>query len=128
MKRLTIAALLVSVAMATGCGADTHDSLATDQQKAMQEFVTTLDGVKDAATARSAKSKLQDIVARMDDINKREAKLPPPTEAETKALIEKHGKDLEATMMKFQGAMMRIMMDPAIQAELRDIDLQKVTR
>jgi hypothetical protein len=128
MKRLTIAALLVSVAMATGCGADTRDSLATEQKKAMDEFATTLDGVKDAETARAAKPKLQALATRMDDINTRESKLPPATEAETKALIEKHGKDLEGTMMKMQGAMMRIMLNPAIQAELKDVDFGKVGR
>ncbi|HEX5070999.1 MAG TPA: hypothetical protein VFV78_12355 [Vicinamibacterales bacterium] len=128
MKRLALVPFIVSVALAAACGADTRDSLAAEQQKVMEEFVTALDGVKDADTARSAKPKLQSIVARMEDINTRESKLPPPTDAETKALLEKHGKSMQDTMMKLQGSMMRIMMDPGIQAELKDIDFQKVSR
>jgi len=128
MKRLTVVALMVSALIVGACGADTRESLATEQEKVMNEFVTALDGITDADSARAAKPKLQAIVARMDDINTRESKLPPPTEAETKALMEKHGKDLEATMTKLQGAMMRIMFNPGIQAELKDIDFQKVAR
>ena len=128
MKRLTILALALCAAMTTACGGDTRDSLASEQLKAMNEFATTLEGVKDASSAKAAKPKLEALATRMDDINTRERKLPPATEAETKALMEKHSKEMQATMMKVQGAMMKIMMDPAIQAELKDVNMGKAAR
>ncbi len=129
MKRLTILALAICAAMmTTACGGDTRDSLASEQLKVMNDFATTLEGVKDAGSAKAAKPKLEALATRMDDINARESKLPPATEAETKALMEKRGKDMDATMMKVQSAMMKIMMDPAIQAELKDVNMGKVAR
>lgn len=126
MKRLSVLALVVCVAITAACGGDTHEKLAGQQQKLMEDFVAVLERIKDAETARAEKPALKSIVERMKDLNARESKLPPPTEAETKALMDTYGKAMESTMMKFQAGMMKIMFNPAIQAELKDVDLQGV--
>jgi len=128
MKPVTVVALIVSAAMAAACAGDTRESLAAESQRVLDEFAATLDGIKDADTARSAKPKLQAIIKRMDDINTRQNKLPAQTNAETKALVDKYGKKMEETAAKVQAAMMRIFFTPAIQAELKDIDFQKIGR
>jgi hypothetical protein len=126
MRRLSAVAVVFVALVAAACGGDTRDSLAREAQNTMAEFATTMDSIKDVDSARAAKPKLQSLIAKLEDINKRGEKLPEPTEAESKAMMEKYSKEMESTMMKMQGAFMRIAMDPAIQAELKDLDFEKV--
>ena len=89
-------------------------------------MVTVLDAVKDDTSAKAAKPKLKRLSAKLEDINTRANKLGTPTEAEVKALDQKHGKEMEELMQKMTGHMMRIAFDPKIQAELADIDMKAV--
>lgn len=109
----------------SGCG-DSRESLADETMSVMEEMVATLQGVKDEASAKAAKPKLEDLAKRFDDINQRESKLPAPTDEQTKALIEKHGSKMDELSRKLQGEMLRIAFDPKIQSVLGDVDFEAI--
>jgi hypothetical protein len=124
MKRqLAFAVVVIFALCSSGCG-DSHDSLTKESVSAMTEMVGVLDGVKDAASAKSAKDKLKAVAAKLKDIQQRESKLPTITEAEFKSMGDKYGKQMEELQMKLAAHMMRIGFDPAIRAELDDINLK----
>ena len=124
MKRqLAFAVVVVFALCSSGCG-DSHDSLTKEGVSAMTEMVGVLDGVKDAASAKSAKDKLKSITDKLKDIQQRQSKLPALTEADFKSMETKYGKQMEELQMKLAGHMMRIGFDPAIRAELDGISLK----
>jgi hypothetical protein len=123
MKRLLAFTAVVTFLICAGCG-DSHESLAAEAVSTMKDMVAVLDTVKDADSAKAAKPKLKSLSEKLNDINKRQAKLPAPTEADIKAIEAKHGKEMEELQQKMMSAMMRITFDPKIQAELADIDMK----
>jgi hypothetical protein len=125
MKRL-ISLPIVSMLLfvATGCGGDTHESLAAETMPVMRDMVATLGTVKDEASAKSAKPKLEAIAKKMKSINERRTKLPAATEADMKAMLDKYGTEMEELQQKMIPAMMAIQFDPKIQAVLADIDMK----
>jgi hypothetical protein len=118
----TVATIALTLVVA-GCG-DSRESLAEEGVSTMKELVATLDGVKDASTAKAAKSKIQSLVSKLDDLKARMDKLGA-NPSEEKALQDKYGKEMEEQMGKLLPAMMRIQFDPNIQGELKDIDFKK---
>jgi len=125
MKRLlTLSALMFSLMLVPGCGGDTHESLAKETIDTMKKMVATLEGIKDEASAKSAKPTLTDLSAKMKDIETRMGKLPAPTEADGKAMESKYGKEMEEVSMKLQSQMFRIIGDPKIAAVLQDINMK----
>jgi hypothetical protein len=125
MKRLlTFSALMFALMLVPGCGGDTHDSLAAESVDVMKKLVAALEGVKDEATARSAKPTLESLASKMKDIDQRQTKLGTPTDAEIKAMGDKYGKEMEALQPKLVAAMMRMQFDPQIAAVLQDIDMK----
>jgi hypothetical protein len=126
MKPMPLPAFLIALLLAgPGCGGDTHESLAGEAMTNMKALVATLDGVTDAPSAKAAKSKLQSLMEKLNNINDRQAKLKTPTEAEFKSIDAKYGKEMEDLQMKMAGHMMRISFDPKIAAELKDIDMRR---
>ena len=121
MQRSLAFGVLLLLVVCPGCG-DSHEKLAAENLSVMKEMNSILDGVKDEATATSAKSKLKSLAEKMNDINLRESKLTAPTEAEMNTLQTKYGKEMEDVARKFQSNMMRIMFDPKINAVLKDLD------
>ena len=126
----TQASLLVVVALVLCCrgggcgGGDSHDSLAVEGQGVMKQMVAVLDTVKDETSAKAAKPQLKTLAEKLNDINARQAKLPAPTEAEIKALDEKHSKEMEEIGHKFQAHAMRITFDPKLSTVFNDLDLK----
>jgi len=121
---LTLSALMFTLLLVPGCGGDTHESLAKETIDTMKKMVATLEGIKDEASAKSAKSTITDLSAKMKDIETRMGKLPAPTEADGKAMETKYGKEMEEVSMKLQSQMFRIIGDPKIAAVLQDIDMK----
>lgn len=124
MKRLLALSTMLMLMAGPGCGGDTHESLAAEVVPVMREMADTISTIKDEATAKAAKPKLERIAAKMKDLNTRREKLPAPTEAQTKAMIEKYGKEMEAAQRKMMGSLMAISGDPKIQEVLKDIDFK----
>jgi hypothetical protein len=121
MKRVLALASVVMMMVCAGCG-DSHESLAAEQVSVMKDMISTFEGIKDGPTAKSAKPTLKSLFEKMNSINERQAKLEMPTEAQGKVIIEKYGKQMEELQQKMMGSMMRIGFDPAIRAELDDLD------
>jgi hypothetical protein len=121
MKRLVPLVASVMFVLCAGCG-DSHESLGKESITTLKQLVATLEGVKDEASAKSAKPKLKSLMEQLNDINAREAKLGAPTEAEIKSMEAKYGSEMEELQAKFASNMMRIAFDPKIQSELADLD------
>ena len=124
MKRLLPVLSTLMLGVLPGCFSDSHESLAAESMTTMKELTTTLETVKDQASAKAAKPKLTSLAEKMKKLNERQAKLPAPSEAEQKAMVSKHGKEMEDLQQKMMAVMMRIQFDPAIQSELKDIDMK----
>jgi hypothetical protein len=125
MKRLLTLTPMLVFLLCSGCG-DSHESLTSESLSTMSKLVATLDGVKDEASAKSAKADVKSLLARLNEIGTRQSKLPAPTEAEGKAIEQKFGKRMEELSMKLQGNMLRIAMDPKIRSVFDDIDLKSM--
>jgi hypothetical protein len=127
MKRLLAraSALMSVIIVCSGCG-DSRESLTEEGMSTMREMVVVLDTVKDDASAKAAKPKLQALSAKMEDIGQRQNKLGAPSDAEIKVMVEKHGKEMDELGRKLSGHMLRITFDPKIKAELSDLDLKAV--
>ena len=123
MKNLITLAVMAMLLVCSGCG-DSREAVAEDGMANMKELVATLDTVKDEASAKAAKPKLEKLVKQMNEIKERQTKLGDPTEAEMKSLMEKHGDEMEALQKKMVTVMMRIQFDPEIQKVLSDIDMK----
>src|SRR5262245_54289022 len=118
MKRLLgLTSILMLLALCPGCGGDTHEKLAAKAIDTMKEMCTVLDGVKDEESAKAAKGKLKSLMETLDDLNKRQEKLPKPTDAEIKAMEAKSSEMMEV-QQKFMGHMMRIAADPKLRDQL----------
>jgi hypothetical protein len=128
VKRLpAIISALMLIACLTGCG-DSHDSLMKEKLSTMKQWVATLEGITDEASAKAAKPKLKSLNEKMEKISEREGKLKPPTEAEKKAIEAKYDKEMKEVGQKLVVEGFRIMVDPKLNAELNDIDPKKGTR
>ena len=123
MKRLLAFAAALTFVVCSGCG-DSHESLTGESLSTMKELVSVLDGVKDEASAKSAKPKLKSLMEKLKDINQRQSKLPAPTDAQVKAMDAKYGKQMEEISQKLQSQMLRIAFDPKIRGQLDDINLK----
>ena len=127
MKHLLALASVVLLLSLSGCN-DSHEAVAGDSVSTMKEMTSILEGVKDQASAQSAKPKLKALMEKMESISQRQAKLAAPTEAEIKAMDAKYGKEMEEVARKWQAQVMRVMFDPKIGPELQDIDMKKGVR
>ena len=121
-RMIALSLMFALLVVGSGCK-DTHAKLADESMPIMRDMVATIETIKDEATAKSAKPKLEAIAKKMKSLEERRNKLPAPTEAEFKAMLEKHGKEMEELQMKMVQRMLAIQFDPKIQAVLGDIDL-----
>lgn len=80
---------LLGLAAGCGSGVGSHDEAADETLKAMQEFATILEGVKDKATAAAARPRIEALGKRLDEIRKGIEELGEPTEEESKRVLEK---------------------------------------
>ena len=129
MQRLIAIGMLALLVSCPGCG-DTRENLASENLSVMKELNAVLDGIKDEASASSAKSKLKSLMERMTDITQRESKLKEPTEAEFNTIQSKYGKEMEDVNRKFQANILRIQFDPKLNSVFMDLNetMMKIKR
>lgn len=124
MKPLLSLVALMMLLTCAGCGGDSHESIAAESTSLMKDLVAALEPITDGPTAKAAKPKIVEIVKKMNALKERQAKLGTPTEADLKAMIDKHGAAMEDLQKKMNTVMMRVQFNPAIQAELNDVDFK----
>lgn len=123
MNRIVTLLVMISLCfVAAGCG-DSHEKVAADSIPVLRDMAATIETIKDEASAKAAKPKLEAIAKKMKSLKERRNKLPAPTEADIKAMLEKYGDEMEAIQRRMLAGMMTIQFDPKIQAVLGDIDL-----
>jgi len=122
MKQLYTSAALLMFLLCSGCGGDTRESLADEGVDKMQEMVDVLKGVTDASSAKSAGPKIKALTQEMEAISARGDKLPEPTADELKEIEAGPNKRMEAVSQKFMQEIERISRDPAMLAEMGEID------
>ena len=130
MKRLALAMIALLAFAASACGKDTHVSIFLEQKALARQLGDTLEKITDAASAKAHKATLQSLEPKFQSLKARSEKLPKPTEEETKTIMAKitGDKELLEIAMKVQGSLMRIQQDPAISAELKDINFATLMR
>jgi hypothetical protein len=96
--RVVVVAALLSV---PGCGAaDTHDAVAEDMVKLMEEFAAAIGGVKDEASAKAAAATIDGLVPRMTKLSERAKALPKLTQAQEDAMQKKVEPRVQAATSK----------------------------
>ncbi len=106
IKKLTIAALLISLMPLAGCGpSDPHEKVAREGIDCLEEMGDILASVdpKDDDSAASAITKIKTLGQRMADIAKRKVELGDIDKDKAKALSDKYGKraaDLTSNIWK----------------------------
>jgi len=113
-----IPTLIVCALLFAACGGDPHEKAANDALDAMEEIVTTLEGVTDKASAEAARSKLEKLQVEMKATTEKAkalGDLPPEKAAE---LAEKMGARSQELMQRMMAAMMKIQSNPEAAAAL----------
>jgi peptidoglycan hydrolase CwlO-like protein len=117
-RTLAVACIAVTI-VSIGCDSKpTHDSLAKDMIGKMKEMVEVLKGVKDEASAKAAKPKLEGLKKEVDALKAEADKMPKPSAEDEKKLNEKYEPELEKLMGELAGEMIRIGSDPKLASEL----------
>lgn len=94
------------------CGSQSkEEAAAAEALELMERFVTTLEGVKDEASANAAAKKLEPIVARMQELSKIDKTM---SEAEREKLEAKYKERGEALQKRMMQVMMKVMTDEKI--------------
>jgi hypothetical protein len=119
MRKVASFVLILTALALTGCG-DSHDAVMSDMVASMEKFNSILDGVKDEASAKAAKSKLEALTKEMKVLTERSKKLPKATAEELKSMQDKHEKEFVAVSGKIQKNMFRIATNPTAMSALGD--------
>jgi len=124
MRTLFVLASALMLLVANGCGGDSHESLGKEGLSTMKDMVDVLKGVKDEASAKSAKPQLQTLMDKLKSIDERQSKLPAVTDAEKKEMESKYGEDGKQVMQQFMSEMMRVAMIPGAGEMLQGLDMK----
>lgn len=109
--KIALMTMFAGCFLLVGCQADTHKSLAKQQLKVMEDFVTILESVKDKRTATNAAPKLERIAKRMKNLKERADKLPQPSSEQLQELV-KMAPEIQIQMQKVLSAQAQIMQNP----------------
>jgi len=121
VKRFVSTAAFCLLASAlVSCGKDSHESLAKEGFDLTDEMVKTLEGVTDRASAEAAKPKLEKLVAKHKDLQKRMEALPKADAAAQKALEEKYQARAEELTNKMESVGKSLMMNAEVREVLGD--------
>jgi hypothetical protein len=104
-----------------GCDSKpTHESVTEDSIDKMEEMVEVLKGIKDEASAKAARPKMEQIKKDMEELQKKSKALGEPPADVKQKLQEKHKAQLEKVTSEMMKEMMRIGLDPNIAPHVKD--------
>ena len=106
------------LSLATGCGADSHESLAKTAMGHMESFVKVIENVTDQESAKQAKGKIEAIGTKLKALKERMDKLPKATAEQEKEIIEMMKGRQEAFAKRMNEAMAKLMTQPDVLTEL----------
>jgi hypothetical protein len=104
------AALLVAGACSKGGGG--YEGTMQKMLGQLNELSSVLEGVKDEASAKAAKPKLQKIGAEMQELKKQVDAMKKPTKEEEDALKKKYEPQMKDAVAKLMKESMRVAMVP----------------
>jgi hypothetical protein len=118
MKQSWILPVLLVVA---GCGDDlgSADGVVKAHIDVLNDMTDVLKTVKDKGSAEAAKSKLEALGKRADEIEKAMSKTQPDEK-----IAKKYAADVDKAQQQFSTEMMRIMTDPQLAQVFGDLDLR----
>ena len=121
LKKSFGTALLCAVALSlSGCGGDTHESVAKEMIAQMKAMTDALKSVKDKDSATAQASTFKSIGEKLKEIKARGDKLPKLSAEEEKALEDKLKGEMEPIMKDLMTEMFRVgSLGPEVQAELK---------
>ena len=117
-----ICALLVAAFCLAGCDSKpTHESVTQEGIDKTEEMVEVLKSIKDEASAKAARPKMEQIKKDMEELKKKANALgEPPADVKAK-LQEKHKPEMEKLFGEMMKEVMRIGLDPKIAPHVRDV-------
>ena len=119
MKLVSVMSLVLSMLFVVGCDTKpTHESITKDMLGQMKEMVEVLKGVKDEASAKAAKPKLEALKKEFDAMKDEADKMPAPSADVEKKMKEKFEPELEKLRNELVTEMTRIGSDPKLAAQL----------
>jgi hypothetical protein len=120
-RRAFTFALVALALCVAGCESKpTHESVTQETIDKMEEMVEVLKGIKDEASAKAARPKMEQIKKDMDEIKAKSKALGEPPADVKQKLAEKHKQELEKVTGEMMKEMMRIGFDPKIAPHLKD--------
>jgi len=112
MQKFNIwAACAVILLAVTGCGGDPEEKLLNDAMATMKEIVSTLETVKDKASAQAAKPKLEALFKKLQETGEA-GKKAATDKAKSDALEKKYAAQLKDLQEKMSKEIMRIATNP----------------
>lgn len=118
MKKLWMIAAVVCGGMFSGCSADataSHETIAQQGAKLIEQVVPMLDGIKDDATVKALVDKVRPIASKLTDLDGAKKLLGEPT-AEVRAKV---GEILKGPLAKLNGAVSGLALKPEQLAAVR---------
>lgn len=120
MRKLWVGTVCLALVMLAGCGKATHDSVTAEAIKLMNDMADILASIKDEASAKSAKPKLEALSKRMDALKQKSQALGVPTKEQKDALQKKYGEERTKAASRLLKDIFRIALDPKLNAQLKD--------
>ena len=112
IKKLTITALMLSLALLVGCGSsDSPEQAMEESVTCMEEMAAILATVKDSASAEAAKPKIEAIGKRMTESQKVIQKLGESDALKSATLMAKYAKRMQEATIKMAAENQRVMMN-----------------
>ena len=122
MLRAFAVACVALAIVSTGCDSKpTYESLRKDGIATMKEMIEVLKGVKDEASAKAAKPKLDALGKKMETLEAESNKVEKPSAEEQKKLDEKFQEDMFKLVGELATEIDRIGSDPKLVAVLGPI-------
>ena len=109
-------ALLAACCLLTssGCGADSHDKIATEMISLAKQMNEKLSTIKDKQSAEAAKPELEALATEFKQVQEREKLLAQPSAEEQQALMQKYGQEMIQTRTQLMLTMGALEANPEV--------------